>query len=317
MARISSSVRAPSSSIPSSAATAADGSVPASTRPAWAMITMADTWWATVSCSSRASCSRSRERTCSNCRSRAVTRNRTAAPTTPGSSPKTKPTTASTTGVPPVAAHSAHAATIVAPPSTISRPDPHRGSAYTSTSTTPAVYRPTGSRGAARSEATWSRVTEPNASVTVASGRVRRHRSSRHSRTANTTAAGRHTTCSRRVASSAAPARPAASSAQSRRTRAGASGGRGSVHRVRRSSRSTVPSLVTAPYRASAERTGRHSAPGPTDPRPAGRWRGAQQRGASASAAVQGRPTRWLEDPRCTRKPCCAWAQTPPATPGG
>ena len=111
-------------------------------------------------------------------------------------------------------------------------------------------------------------------------------------------------------------ARPAASSAQSRRTRAGASGGRGSVHRVRRSSRSTVLSLGTAACRASAERTGRHSAPGPTDPRPAAD--AAERRGDEPRHRrpyKDGRRGGWRT--RCSRKPCCAWAEAPPAIPGG
>ena len=63
IARISASVRDASCSMTASASSAAAGSVAPTTRPAWARMAMAETWWATVSWSSRASCSRSRSLT--------------------------------------------------------------------------------------------------------------------------------------------------------------------------------------------------------------------------------------------------------------
>ena len=59
IARISASVRVASLSIAASVATAASGLVPATARPACACTAIAETWWATVSCSSRARPTRS------------------------------------------------------------------------------------------------------------------------------------------------------------------------------------------------------------------------------------------------------------------
>ena len=60
MARSSVRVRVAASSMTARASTARSGWEAAMARPAWAWMAMPETWWATVSWSSRASCSRSR-----------------------------------------------------------------------------------------------------------------------------------------------------------------------------------------------------------------------------------------------------------------
>ena len=60
MARSSVRVRVAASSMMARASTARSGWEAAMARPAWAWMAMPETWWATVSWSSRASCSRSR-----------------------------------------------------------------------------------------------------------------------------------------------------------------------------------------------------------------------------------------------------------------
>ena len=78
--RISARVRDASSSITLNALSADDGSGRRSARPACAWMAIAETWCATVSCSSRASWTRSSVFTCSSWRSRAPCCERTATP---------------------------------------------------------------------------------------------------------------------------------------------------------------------------------------------------------------------------------------------
>src|SRR4051812_35519549 len=70
IARISASVRDASPSMTESASSAASGRCPANVRPACACTAIAETWWATVSCSSRARPTRSWPRTWSSARRR-------------------------------------------------------------------------------------------------------------------------------------------------------------------------------------------------------------------------------------------------------
>ena len=86
MSRISARVREASDSMTRRASIAASGRASAVTRPACAWITIAETWWATVSCSSRASCSRSRIFTWSSSRARELDWYRTARPRSAGAS---------------------------------------------------------------------------------------------------------------------------------------------------------------------------------------------------------------------------------------
>ena len=123
--RISARVRDASASITASARTAAEGSVAATARPACAWIAMADTWWATVSCSSRASSPRSCVRTCWTSRWWATARQRIAAP---------RANDATTTVVPPTtsprlpldARPETTGTAMIAVPTSASRPDAQR-----------------------------------------------------------------------------------------------------------------------------------------------------------------------------------------------
>ena len=89
---------------------------PATADPACAWIAMAETWWATVSCRSRASCSRSTSRAWSSSRARALLRHRSAMPSAP---------VATTTAMPPMmsAARGRRRQTVISIP----RRDEHPG----------------------------------------------------------------------------------------------------------------------------------------------------------------------------------------------
>ena len=124
IARISSSVRDASPSMTRSTAAAAAGSSGATAVPACAWIAIAETWWATVSCRSRASCSRSSRRMRSSSRARALARQRNVRPrvlvaTSTARPPMTSPAVGFV-----VTKVRAVPASRIAPPITIARPCP-------------------------------------------------------------------------------------------------------------------------------------------------------------------------------------------------
>ena len=123
--RISARVVDASASITRRASVAASGFDSATANPACARMAIADTWWATVSCRSRASISRSMSRAPSNSRSLARARKRRTSPsitttakkaTSPMRSPKPVPVNADTIGL----------ASTMADPTTRARPLPQR-----------------------------------------------------------------------------------------------------------------------------------------------------------------------------------------------
>ena len=130
MARISASVRDASTSITSSASSDESGLVAASARPAWAWMAIAETWWATVSCSSRASWTRSSVFTCSSRRCRAPCWVRTDRPRAKELNRTAVPPIASARPVQLTKIPSVAATRMIARPAGASRPEPHRNSEY-------------------------------------------------------------------------------------------------------------------------------------------------------------------------------------------
>ena len=113
----------------SSASSGDEGLVAASARPAWAWIAMAETWWATVSCSSRASRTRSSDFACSSLRSRALSCERTAQPRAKAAIRTATPPIASPTPGQLTNSDRVAGTRMIARPVTASRPDPQRKSA--------------------------------------------------------------------------------------------------------------------------------------------------------------------------------------------
>src|SRR5919106_848526 len=130
MARISASVREASASITWRAASDAWGLEGASARPACAWIAIAETWWATVSWSSRASSTRSSTFACSRRRVRAPCCERAITPSAIALVSTAVPPIRSATPVQLTKNPSVAAVRIMASPSTASRPEPQRNRAY-------------------------------------------------------------------------------------------------------------------------------------------------------------------------------------------
>ena len=129
IARISRSVRDASPSIARRTFAVASGSVAATVAPAWAWIAIAETWWATVSWRSRASCSRSSRRTRSSSRAREAARHRSAIPSVAVMTATAMPPTRSPgVGVDDTKVRSVPIATR-APPPIIALPEPQRNTA--------------------------------------------------------------------------------------------------------------------------------------------------------------------------------------------
>lgn len=129
MVRMSASVREASSAIRRRASVAASGLVAAVASPAWAHTAIAETWWATVSCRSRASRSRSSSFTWSSSRARALARNRNAAPSARSATSTAVAPAMSAGGAWLVASVTTVAAATIGMPSFRSRGVPQRASA--------------------------------------------------------------------------------------------------------------------------------------------------------------------------------------------